>query len=73
MVSGGVAVRSAELDVEVATGVEAQLEALRSSVSGVSTDEEVINLDKFQRGYQASLRVVSVADQMLQELLALAR
>jgi flagellar hook-associated protein 1 FlgK len=37
----------------------------RDSVSGVSLDEEAAELMKFQRAYQASARVVSVIDQML--------
>jgi flagellar hook-associated protein 1 FlgK len=37
----------------------------RESVSGVSLDEEAAELMKFQRAYQASARVVSVIDEML--------
>jgi flagellar hook-associated protein 1 len=45
------------------------VDALRQSVSGVNTDEEMMNVMKFQRSYQAALRVVETADQMLQSLL----
>jgi flagellar hook-associated protein 1 FlgK len=34
-------------------------------MSGVSLDEEAAELMKFQRAYQASARVISVIDQML--------
>ena len=37
----------------------------RESVSGVSLDEEAAELMKFQRAYQASARVISVIDEML--------
>ncbi len=41
----------------------------RDSVSGVSMDEEVTDLMKFQRAYQASSRVISVIDSMLESLI----
>jgi flagellar hook-associated protein 1 FlgK len=41
----------------------------RSSVSGVSMDEEMTNLIRFQRGYQASARAMSTMDQMLDTLI----
>ncbi len=69
----GQSVRAAGLDATFAADFSAQLQSLRDSVSGVSIDEEMINLAKYQRGYSASLRVVQVADQMLQELVNLKR
>ena len=41
----------------------------RQSVSGVSLDEEMTNLMKFQRGYQASARMMTTIDQMLDTLI----
>ncbi|HEY4348148.1 MAG TPA: flagellar hook-associated protein FlgK [Gaiellaceae bacterium] len=41
----------------------------RTSVSGVSMDEEMTNLLQFQRGYQAAARVMSAMDSMLQTLI----
>lgn len=41
----------------------------REAVSGVSLDEEAANLVKFQRSYQASAKMVSVADELLQSVL----
>jgi flagellar hook-associated protein 1 len=41
----------------------------RSSVSGVSMDEEMTNLIRFQRGYQASARTMNVVDEMLDQLI----
>jgi flagellar hook-associated protein 1 FlgK len=37
----------------------------RSSVSGVSIDEEMTNLMTYQRAYQASAKIVTTVDQML--------
>lgn len=41
----------------------------REAVSGVSLDEEAANLVRFQRSYQASAKMVSVADELLQSIL----
>jgi flagellar hook-associated protein 1 FlgK len=47
------------------SGVLGAISGQRESISGVSLDEEAAELMKFQRAYQASARVVSVIDQML--------
>ena len=52
-------------------GLVDQLSQLRDSVSGVSLDEELTNLIKFQRAYQAAAQMVTVADELLQTLLTL--
>jgi flagellar hook-associated protein 1 FlgK len=44
------------------------LEDRRQSVAGVSLDEEMTNLIRFQRGYQASARTMSAMDEMLDTL-----
>ena len=41
----------------------------REEVSGVSIDEEVTNMLQFQRAYEASARVISVVDRMIEALL----
>jgi flagellar hook-associated protein 1 FlgK len=41
----------------------------RTSVSGVSLDEEMANMIRFQRGYQASARTMSTVDEMLDTLI----
>jgi flagellar hook-associated protein 1 FlgK len=43
----------------------------RQEVSGVNLDEEVTNLLLYQRAYQASARIISTADQMLQTLIGM--
>jgi len=47
----------------------AQLENQRESVSGVSLDEEMINLIKFQNAYTAAARLITTADEMMQTIL----
>ncbi len=46
-----------------------QLTDQRSSVSGVSLDEETTNMIKYQRAYEAGARVVTTVDSMLQTLM----
>jgi len=46
------------------------LDEHRLSVSGVSLDEEMTSLIRFQRGYQASARVMSAVDEMLDVLVS---
>jgi flagellar hook-associated protein 1 FlgK len=48
-----------------------QVDAMRDQVSGVSLDEEALNLMKFQRAYEANARFFSVVDDMLVTLLNL--
>jgi flagellar hook-associated protein 1 FlgK len=49
------------------------MEKQRESVSGVSIDEEMTNLIKFQYAYQAAARLITVADEMFQDLLGVIR
>jgi flagellar hook-associated protein 1 FlgK len=51
--------------------VVAQLEERRGALSGVSIDEEVANLIRFERAYQASARIIQTADELLERLLDL--
>jgi flagellar hook-associated protein 1 len=65
----GGAVQNATQAESFSTGALEQVEALRQSTSGVSSDEEMVEMMKYQRAYQASLKVISVADQMMNDLL----
>ncbi len=69
----GVAVRTgaARTSADSTRIVRESLEAQRSAVSGVSLDEEAINLVNFQRQYQAGARYISVLNEMTQTLLSL--
>ncbi|KAA0216483.1 MAG: flagellar hook-associated protein FlgK [Leptolyngbya sp. PLA3] len=67
----GVESSSARTLSEAASVVRESLEAQRASVSGVSADEESINLLNHQQQYQGAARVIALADEMLQTLLSI--
>ncbi len=46
-----------------------QLENRRESISGVSLDEEMINLVKFQTAYDAAAKLITTADELMQTVL----
>lgn len=50
-----------------------QLEMRREFVSGVSLDEEMADLVRFQHAYEASARLISIADEMLETIIGLVR
>ncbi|MET0285919.1 MAG: flagellar hook-associated protein FlgK [Polyangiales bacterium] len=65
----GSQVQAAQQQQTFTAGALEQVQALQDSTAGVNTDEEMVNLMKYQRAYQASLKVISTADQMLSDLL----
>lgn len=67
----GLAVGAAEDAATVHQTLLANAEARRSAVSGVQTDEELIQLLQFHSAYSAAARVVATADEMLQSLLSM--
>lgn len=58
----------AEGAVELRENTLAIAEAVSSQASGVSIEEEMIQLTQFQRGFEASMRVLKVADELLESL-----
>jgi flagellar hook-associated protein 1 FlgK len=52
-----------------ATALSNSIEDRRQSTAGVSLDEEMTNLIRFQRGYQAAARAMSTTDEMLEVLI----
>lgn len=55
--------------VETQNAIKAQVQTMRESMSGVSLDEEMVSLTKYQRAYEASGRVLSTVDELMQDLI----
>jgi flagellar hook-associated protein 1 FlgK len=53
----------------LAESVSGQVMNLREQISGVSLDEEMVNLIKYQHAYGAAAKMISTVDEMLQTLL----
>ena len=69
----GVRAQTAERNNDAQEILRDQIEAIRAQVSGVSIDEEMINLIKFQRGFEAASRLIRVTDDLMETLLSLKR
>jgi flagellar hook-associated protein 1 FlgK len=70
-VVGGLGVKSQEASRQASNQemILNSVENRRQSVSGVSLDEEMANLIKFQHAYNASARTITTADQMLDTII----
>jgi flagellar hook-associated protein 1 FlgK len=61
--------RDAQSAVDTAQARADVLSQRRSSISGVSLDEEMTNIVRFQRGYQAAARVMTTMDEAIETLI----
>lgn len=60
---------NAAKSLEIRSAMAAQVEVTRQSISGVSLDEEMVSLTKYQRAFEAASRVLTTADRLLEELI----
>lgn len=60
---------AAKTDSEAAKTVRQTLEAQREALSGVSLDEEAVNLIKQQRAFQGAAKLIQTVNEMMQTLL----
>jgi flagellar hook-associated protein 1 FlgK len=67
----GTALASVNTQLDNQQSVQTMLQTQRSSVSGVSVDDEMTSLMMFQRAFQASAHLVNVVDQMLSTVVTL--
>ncbi len=65
----GVRVREVGNAAQTQAFLRDHLITLRDAVSGVSLDEEMTNLIKFQRAFEAAAQLISVVDSMLNTLI----
>ena len=65
----GLGVQSAARDFEAQLVLVERADQSRQAVGGVSIDEEMVNLIGQQQAYQAAARLISVADEMMQDIM----
>lgn len=69
----GLDVQSGKTTVSQDEAFTKQLTTLRESNSGVSLDEELTNLVKYQRSYQASSKLITTATEMMDMVIGMIR
>ncbi|WP_123042225.1 flagellar hook-associated protein FlgK [Cohnella candidum] len=69
----GVQSQDAQRQVDNQDSLLAQIDERRQSVSGVSLDEEMSDLIKYQHAYNAAARVMTTFDDMLDKIIAMVR
>lgn len=65
----GVATQESERLAENQNLLLTQVENQRTALTGVSTDEEMINLIKYQQGYNAAARLITTIDEMVDTII----
>lgn len=65
----GIKGRTVTRDYEYNTLITDQMSAMKDATSGVSLDEEMADLIKFQQAYSAAAKLITSADEMMQSLL----
>jgi flagellar hook-associated protein 1 len=65
--------REAQVGEKAQESLLTQATNARESLSGVNLDEEAANLIRFQQAYQASGRVMAVAQRLFDELISISR
>jgi flagellar hook-associated protein 1 FlgK len=71
VVALGNSLSTANTQVTNQTAVTQMLSTQRSSISGVSVDQEMTNLMMFQRAYEASAKLVSTVDTLMGDTIAM--
>ena len=64
----GGALQTARVNLGYQEDVTTNLQTYRESVSGVSLEEEMVNLIKYQNAFAAAAKLINVADEMMETL-----
>lgn len=64
---------TAKTDADAAQGILETLQTQRESLSGVSLDEEAVNLMREQRAFQGAARLISTVNELMDVVLNMAR
>jgi flagellar hook-associated protein 1 FlgK len=65
----GIRTQSAGYSATVSSSIAANLEQDRSAVSGVNLDEEAAKLIQYQQAYQASAKMIQIAQNIFDTLI----
>jgi flagellar hook-associated protein 1 FlgK len=65
----GIRTQSANYAAQVSSSIASSLETARTSVSGVNLDEEAAKLLQYQQAYQASAKMIQIAQSIFDTLI----
>jgi len=65
--------QAARTGMDAASAILSAMQTQKEAISGVSLDEEAIELIKFERAFQGAARYLSVVDQMMAEMMNIIR
>lgn len=69
----GSAIAQADVALDVSQGIVENLQARRDTISGVSLDEEAVELVRHQRSYEAAARFISVMNELTEIAVSIGR
>ncbi|WP_447973771.1 flagellar hook-associated protein FlgK [Nitrospira sp. Kam-Ns4a] len=69
----GATANQADGDLKAEQAIQDHLQATRAQVSGVSLDEELVNLLAQQRAFEAAARIITMTDDLLQTIVSMKR
>ena len=69
----GQTIRNTKRELEDQQSLELLMQKQRESISGVSIDEEMTQLVRYQRAFEASAKLIGIVDEMLGTVLSMSR
>jgi len=69
----GQTIRNTKRELEDQKSLESLMQKQRESISGVSIDEEMTQLVRYQRAFEASAKLIGIVDEMLGTVLSMSR